>query len=211
MDPREDVWQHAKKMFVAGLVTGSAGNLSRRVDGGRIAITPTSIAYDALTIEQIVLIEVESGRAVDSIRGPSYELPMHLAIYRARPDVHAIVHTHAPFVTTLSLLRRPLPPVIDEAVVHLGGTIEVSDYAFTGTDAVGTNVVRTLGDRAAVLLANHGNVCIGRDLEHALHAAIVMEAAARAYVQALQIGDPVSLPNDAIAAGHRLYEARRRD
>lgn len=208
MDPREDVRLHAKKMFDAGLVVGSAGNVSRRADGNRIAITPTSIAYDVLTAEQVALVDIESGNAVDSICAPSYELPMHLAIYRSRPDVAAIVHTHAPFVTTLSILRRPLPAVIDEMVVWLGGAVEVADYAFTGTDAVGTNVVRTLGERMGVILANHGNVCIGRDLAQALHAAVVMEACARVYVQALQIGEPVQLPKESIAAGHRLFEHR---
>jgi L-fuculose-phosphate aldolase len=210
MDPREDVRLHARKMFDAGLVSGSAGNVSRRIEGNRIAITPTSIAYDVLTAEQVALVESESGRTVDSISEPSYELPMHLAVYRSRPDVQAIVHTHAPFVTTLSVLRRPLPPIIDEMVVWLGGTIEVADYAFTGTDAVGTNVVRTLGERMGVILANHGNVCIGRDLQQALHAAVVMESCARVYVQALQIGEPVQLPKESIAAGHRLFEIRAR-
>jgi L-fuculose-phosphate aldolase len=208
MDPRDDVRLHAKKMFDAGLVVGSAGNVSRRVDGNRIAITPSSIAYDVLTAEQVALVDLETGAAVDSICAPSYELPMHLAIYRSRPEVAAIVHTHAPYVTTLSILRRPLPPVIDEMVVWLGGSIEVADYAFTGTEAVGTNVVRTLGERLGVILANHGNVCIGRDLQQALHAAVVMEACARVYVQALQIGEPVQLPTESIAAGHRLFEAR---
>jgi L-fuculose-phosphate aldolase len=210
MDPREDVRLHARKMFDAGLVSGSAGNVSRRIEGNRIAITPTSIAYDVLTAEQVALVEIESGRTVDSISEPSYELPMHLAVYRSRPDVQAIVHTHAPFVTTLSVLRRPLPPIIDEMVVWLGGTIEVADYAFTGTDAVGTNVIRTLGERRGVILANHGNVCIGRDLQQALHAAVVMESCARVYVQALQIGEPVQLPKESIAAGHRLFEIRAR-
>jgi L-fuculose-phosphate aldolase len=196
-------------MWKAGLVAGSSGNVSRRVDAAHIAITPTSIPYDVLTAEEIVIVDLERGTAVASIREPSYELPLHLALYRARPDAGAIVHTHAPFVTTLSVLRRPLPPLLDEMVVALGGTIEVADYAFTGTDAVGTNVLRTLGDRAGVLLANHGNVCIGRDLAHALHAAIAMEAGARVYVQALQIGAPVPLPEDSVAAGRRMYETRK--
>lgn len=213
MDPftaaRHDVWLHARKMWEAGLVAGSSGNVSARVGDAHIAITPTSVPYESLTAEEIVIVELERGVAVASIREPSYELPLHLTIYRSRPDVGAIVHTHAPYVTTLSVLRRALPPVIDEMVVSLGGTIEVTDYAFTGTDAVGINVLRALGDRAAVLLASHGNVCIGRDLAHALHVAIAMEAGARVYVQALQIGEPAPLPRESITAGQRMYEKRR--
>lgn len=210
MDFRDDVVLHARKMWTAGLVAGSAGNISRRVGLERIAITPTSVQYESLTRDDVVEIDLATGKAVDSIREPSYELPLHLAVYRSHPEVAAIVHTHAPYVTALSVLRRPLPPVIDEMMVYFGGPVEVADYAFTGTDAVGTNVVRVLGDRTGALLANHGNVCVGRDLEHALHIAVVMESCARVYVEALRLGQPVALPNEAIAAGRRLFEARHK-
>ncbi|HEX2060184.1 MAG TPA: class II aldolase/adducin family protein, partial [Thermoanaerobaculia bacterium] len=89
MDPNEvrhDVWLHARKMWEAGLVVASAGNVSRRADERLIAITPTSVAYDTLTADDIVLVELESGHAVGSIREASYELPMHLAVYRSKPE-----------------------------------------------------------------------------------------------------------------------------
>jgi L-fuculose-phosphate aldolase len=208
-EARRDVLHHAQKMWQAGLVAGSSGNVSRRIDEQRIAITPTTIAYDVMTVEDIVIVELASGRAVDSLRAPSYEAPMHLAVYRSVPHAGAIVHTHAPYVTALSVLRRPLPPVLDEMLLLFGGSVEVADYAFTGTDAVGTNVVRALGDRAGVILASHGNVCIGRDLDRALQVAIAMEACARIYVEALRIGEPVALPPEAIAAGRRMFEERK--
>ena len=195
-------------MWEAGLVVGSAGNVSRRLDAERIAITPSAVPYESMTAEQIVTVNLATGEAEGGV--PSYELPMHLAIYRSHPEVGAVVHTHAPYVTTLSVLRKPLPPVIDEMLVYLGGPVAVADYAFTGTEAVGTNVVRTLGDHTGVLLANHGNVCVGRDLGQALQVALVMESCARVYVQALAIGTPVELPNEAIAAGRRMFEERFR-
>ena len=201
-----EVWKYAKKMWETGLVVGSAGNVSRRIDAERIAITPSAVPYETMTAEQIVIVNLTSGEAESGV--PSYELPMHLAVYRSHAEIHAIVHTHAPFVTTLSVLRKPLPPVIDEMVVYLGGTVAVADYAFTGTEMVGTNVVRALGDHTGVLLANHGNVCVGRDLAQAMHVAVVMESCAQVYVQALAIGEPVELPNDAIAAGRKMFEAR---
>lgn len=206
---RHSVWEHAKKMWELGLVAGSAGNVSERVDSARIAITPTSVPYETMRESDVVLVDLASGAAVDSTHAPSYELPMHLAIYRQRPDVQAIVHTHAPFVTTLSVLRRPLPPIIDEMLLHLGGTVDVADYAFTGTEEVGHNVVRALGERSGALLANHGNVCVGRTLAEALHVAVTMESCARVYVQALAIGEPAALPESAIAAGLRLREERQ--
>lgn len=197
-------------MWEARLVVGSAGNVSRRAGADHIAITPTSLPYDLMTPDDVTIIETATGKAVESSRTASYELPMHLVVYRQRADVAAIVHTHAPFITTLSILRKPLPPVIDEMILYFGGRIEVTDYAFTGTEAVGENVVKALGDRTGVILANHGNVCVGRDLKQALHVAVVMESAARAYVQALSIGEPIALPDDAVVAGRRLFDSRKR-
>ncbi|HSP33354.1 MAG TPA: class II aldolase/adducin family protein [Thermoanaerobaculia bacterium] len=207
---RNDVYTHAKKMWEAGLVVASAGNVSRRAGDEHIAITPTSIPYEVLAQNDITVVHLPSGRVVDSRHAPSYELPMHKVIYRSRPDVSAIVHTHAPFVTTLSVLRRPLPPIIDEMMIHFGGTVDVSDYAFTGTEDVGTNVVRALGDRTAAILANHGNVCVASTLDRAMLLAITMEWCARVYVEALRVGKPVELPKDAISAGRRLFEERSR-
>ena len=209
-EARHDVWLHARQMWQAGLVVASAGNVSRRIDSTRIAITPASLAYDVMTADDVAVVDLASGRHVDGPRAPSSELPMHLVVYRERADVAAIVHTHSPFVTTLSVLHRPLPPVIDEMMLYFGGAIEVTEYAFTGTDDVGHNVVRALGDRTGVILANHGNVCVGPTLERALHVAVTMESTARVYVQALQIGTPVPLPEHAVAAGRRQFDSRRR-
>ena len=209
-DVRRDVFLHARKMWEAGLVVASAGNVSRRAGDGLIAITPTSLPYDVMTPEDVVVVDVQTGECLNSSRKPSYELPMHLGVYRGVSRVNAIVHTHSPFVTALSILHRPLPPVIDEMVMYFGGEIAVTEYAFTGTEAVGRNVVKALGDRAGVILANHGNVCVGGDLEQALHVAVVMESTARAYVQALQIGDPVTLPDHAIKAGRELFDGRQK-
>jgi L-fuculose-phosphate aldolase len=208
-EARQDVWKHARAMWEHGLVAASAGNVSRRVDEALIAITPSSVAYDVMSLDDVVVVEWSSGRVVEGQRAPSYELPMHLGVYRARPDIAAIVHTHSPFVTALSILRRPLPPVIDEMVVYFGGTVEVAEYAFTGTEALGEHVVRALGDRSAAILSNHGNLCVGRSLQKALHVAITMEWCARSYVQALQTGVPVPLPDDALIAGRRMFEQRR--
>src|SRR5260221_13365016 len=108
------------------------------------------------------------------------------------------------------MLRRPLPPVIDEMLVYFGGAVAVADYAFTGTEEVGHNAVRALGDRSGVILANHGNVCVGRTLAEALHVAVTMEVCARVYVQALAIGGPVTLPESAVEAGLRLRKERGR-
>lgn len=208
-EARHDVWLYARKMWEANLVVASAGNVSCRAGAQHIAITPSSIPYETLKEDEIVIVDLASGDAVDSLHKPSYELPMHLSIYRSMPEVQGVVHTHAPYVTALSVLRKPLPPIIDEMMIYFGGTVEVAEYAFTGTDAVGTHVVRALGDRSGAMLANHGNVCIGRSLQKAMHVAITMESCAQVYLEALKIGEPVTLPIEAISAGRRMFEERR--
>ena len=208
---RESVLLYSKRMCEAGLVVASAGNVSARVSGhSAIAITPTSIPYHVMTADQVVVVSLDSGLPIESEVRPSAELPTHLAVYRHRQDVGAVVHTHAPYVSTLSVLRRPLPPIIDEMIVYFGGTIEVADYAFTGTDDLGANVVVALGDRAGVLLSNHGNVCVGSDLAEALHVALTMESTARVYVESLRTGAPVVLPEESLRAGRAMYEKLRR-
>ena len=208
---RESVLLHSKRMWEAGLVVASAGNVSARVSGhSAIAITPTSVSYDAMTADQIVVVRLDSGLPIESRLRPSVELPTHLAVYRHLQDVGAVVHTHAPYVTTLSVLRRPLPPIIDEMIVYFGGTIEVADYAFTGTEDLGANVVDALGDRAGVLLSNHGNLCVGSDLAEALQVALTMESTARIYVESLRTGDLVALPEGSLRTGRAMYEKRRK-
>ena len=194
-EARYEIYAHARKMWEAGLVVGSSGNLSARVaeDPSLIAITPTSIPYDEMAGHQIVVVDLLTGGSIESKESPSCELPMHRVIYRERPSVSAIVHTHAPFVTTLSILRRPLPPVIDEMLQHFGGTIEVADYAPSATEDLGRNALRALENRTAAILANHGNVCVGPNIAAALQTAIAMEAAARIYLQSLQVGEPFVL------------------
>jgi len=207
---REAVFSAATRMWKYGLVVASAGNVSARVpDEPLIAITPTSIPYEVLRPEEICVVRMDD-RAAEAGAPPSGELPTHLAVFRARPDVGGIVHTHSPAVSALSVLGRPLPPVIDEMVVYLGGTVEVAEYGFTGTEELAKNAVAALGDRAAVLLSNHGNVCVGTDLDEALHVALTMESTARVYLDALRAGEPRILPEETLRRGRALYETRRR-
>jgi L-fuculose-phosphate aldolase len=205
---RQEVFATARAMHAARLVAVSSGNVSCRVPGeAAIAITPTSIPWDDLQPGDIAIVSLE-GSIVDAPGSPSAELPLHLAVYQARPDAGAVVHTHSTNVTALSLLRRPLPPVIDEIVAWFGGEVEVAAYAFSGSAALARNAVAALGDRAAVILASHGDVCVGANGGEALRIAMMMESAAAAYLAALAAGDPARLPEDAIAAAREIYLRR---
>ncbi|MCM2314885.1 MAG: class II aldolase/adducin family protein [Thermoanaerobaculia bacterium] len=207
---REETFDAARAMHAARLVAVSSGNVSCRVDGeAAIAITPTSVAWDDLQLDQIAIVALD-GTLLDAPFRPSAELPLHLAVYHARADAGAVVHTHGTSVTALSLLRRPLPPVIDEIVAWFGGEVEVAEYAFSGTAALARNVVAALGDRAAVILASHGDVCVGATAGDALRVASLMESAAAAYLTALAAGEPVRLTDEAIAAARAIYLRRMR-
>ncbi len=208
-EPRQDVLLYSRKIWKAGLVAASAGNVSARIPGTNLlAITPAAIPYDVMTAQQIAIVDVDSGELVDCPWPPSSELYMHLAIYRQRPGVGAVIHTHSPCVSVLSVLRKPLPPIIDEMIAYLGGTVEVADYAFTGTRELARSAVSGLAERAGVILANHGNVCVGKTLPMALQAALTMETGARVYLESLRLGQPVLLPAESLAAGRTMYEHR---
>jgi L-fuculose-phosphate aldolase len=206
-EERELVCETAKRMWKAGLVVGSAGNVSVRApDPNRWVITPSSIAYDELTADQVVVVDEESD-LVEGERAPSFETPIHLAIYRARPDVGAVVHTHSRHATTMALLRRPIPPVLDEMVVYLGGPVEVAHYGTSGSDALAANVVTALGDRSAVLLAAHGVLTTGKDLRKAYKNAELVEHVAQIVLAASALGGELApLPDDVLEAEKEMYE-----
>ncbi|MFK7989661.1 MAG: class II aldolase/adducin family protein [Sandaracinaceae bacterium] len=212
---REAVCQMAIRMWQAGLVVGSAGNISVRApDAGRFVITPSSIAYDELTATQVVVVDddgdllddddLEDGETFE--RAPSFETPIHLAVYAARPDVAAIVHTHSRAATAMALARMSIPPVVDEMVVHLGGPVDVAAYGMSGSDELADAVVETLGERSAVLLAAHGVLTTGKDLRKAFKNAELVEHVAHIVATARALGgEPPALPDDVLEAERQMY------
>ena len=216
MEIRKDVCWYAKKMERSGFVTGSSGNISVRVPGGDdkedvYVITPTHVAYDELAPENVVPCDEEGDEVVEIENAPSFELPLHVAIYKARPDVKAIIHTHSLYSTILSVLRIPLPPIVEELVPYLGGSIEVSEYGQSGTDELAEATVKALGEKAAAFIANHGNVCVGKNLEKAWDACMLVEHVARIYIEALKLeaggfGKVTTLPDDVIESEMGMYE-----
>ena len=204
------VCEYAIRMWKAAMVVGSAGNISVRAPDGHFVITPSSIAYDRLTPEQVVVVDDEGDlletEEEEFERAPSFETPVHLAVYRARPDVHAVVHTHSRYATIRAVLRRPIPAVVDEMVVYLGGAVECARYGSSGSDELAAHEVEALGDRSAVLLAAHGALATGKDLEKAFKNAELVEHLAHVVVVAEQLGGPLeALPEDIVEAERQMY------
>lgn len=209
-DLREQVAEFARRMHAAGMVIGTAGNVSARIAGeARIAITPSSLPYPEMSAEDIQVLDLDGNQLTEG-RPASLERAVHLAIYRARPEIGAVFHTHAVYSSVLAALRRPLPPIIDELVPYVGGQVEVAAYAMSASDSLAQNVVRALGDRSAVLIANHGNVCCGPDLPHAYRVAELLERVAQIYVLASMVGSPVRLPDEVVETERQMYETTRR-
>ncbi len=189
------------------MVAGSAGNVSVR-SGDHVIITPTNKRYTTMSPNDLVVVDM-SGNVIEGGRGPSSEMPLHLEIYRNRSDVCAIIHTHSIYASTLAVLRRGLPPVIDEITPRLGGDIRVSEYAMPGTRDLAKAVVSAIENRSAALIANHGAVACGKTLEEALDNAVLLERASKIYLLALRVGEPVPLPAEVIREESEVWRARR--
>ena len=182
---RREVIRYCHRLQAERLVHATAGNVSARVDGepDLVAVTPTSLAYDALVSEDVCLFRI-GGELVDGRRAPTSELPLHTLLYARRPEIGAIVHTHSPAATTLAVLGRRLPPITTGLVEAVGGDLRVAPYARAGTAEMADRTAEALAGRGACLLRHHGLLAVGADLAHAFRAASVAEATARVYLDA---------------------------
>ncbi len=205
---RAAVLEAARRLVDEGLVIGKAGNVSVRLpsEGGRalLAITPTSRYYDSLTPADIPVIDFRS-RLVEGGLAPSSEAALHIGIYRARPAVNAVVHTHSSYATVVAVAGLGIPALVEEQVVFLGGEVQLARYAPSGSEELAANVVAALGERNAVLLASHGAVGVGRSLREALTVCELLEKAAMVYVCATALGRANPLPNAAVAAAKEIF------
>ena len=187
---RAEVVRVARLLRSRGLAVGTSGNVGARLADGRIAITPATMDYDEMTADDIVIVEAD-GSPTDGRHRPSSELHLHVAVFAARPDVRAIVHTHSPFATAFGVARREIPAVhyVIALLVAAGrDTIRLAPYATFGTRDLARNVAATLGDDNAVLIANHGAIAVAGSLASALGRAERVEELAMLAWRAEQIG-----------------------
>jgi L-fuculose-phosphate aldolase len=205
METRRKLIAAAQSMAALGINQGMSGNLSLRTEAGML-ITPSAIAYDELTPEQIALMPFgqRDGTYIGPKR-PSSEWRFHLDIMDARPEVGAVVHTHAPYATALAMARREIP-ACHYMIARFGGApIRVAGYALFGTAELSDQVVAALRGRTACLMANHGFVAIGRTLEEAMLAAVELEALAKQYLLSLSAGGPVWLSEREVSAAVQQF------
>ena len=186
---RHDVVETCLFMQNNGLIVGTAGNVSIRVDD-KVAISPSGVPYETMTAEDVVVFSMD-GERVDGILEPSSELPLHLSVYR-ETAAKAITHNHAPASTALGLVVDEIPPSHYYSAM-LGGIIRVAPYAEFGTDELARNVTDALKDRSGALMKNHGAITVGPTVKKAAGLLPILEYVCEIHLRAMATGAPIAL------------------
>ncbi|HTX93186.1 MAG TPA: L-ribulose-5-phosphate 4-epimerase [Anaerolineales bacterium] len=187
------------------LVAWTSGNVSGRDPAtGLVVIKPSGIRYENLAPENMVVVDL-AGKVVEGKHKPSSDTFAHVYVYRQRPDVNGMVHTHSTFATAWAAAGKPIPPVLTAICDEFGGPIPVGAYAKIGGDEIGREIVRSIGESPAILMKNHGVFTVGKTPEAAVKAAVMVEDVARTVYYALQIGQPDEIPAEEVARAHRRY------
>ena len=202
---REEIWRLHLELPRNNLVAWTSGNVSARDRAtGLIVIKPSGVKYEHLRPEHMVVIDLE-GDIVEGSLKPSSDTTSHLYIYRQRPDVHGVVHTHSSYATAFAALGRSIPCYLTAMADEFGGPIPCGGFALIGGEEIGRVVIEAIGDSPAVLLKNHGVFTVGPSPEAALKAAVMVEDVARTTWLALQLGQPDEIDAEDIARLHFRY------
>lgn len=190
---REQIVAACKRLESSGLNRGTSGNVSCR-ENDHFLVTPSGIPVDEITPSKIVAVGYDG--KVMGIGKPSSEWHFHCDILKARPEINAVVHTHSPHATAIACLREDIPPFHYMIAVAGGDSIRCAPYALFGTEQLSRHAVDALVGRKACLLANHGLITLGRDLEEAMAIAVEVESLCQQYLLARQVGKPTLLSAD---------------
>lgn len=202
---RERITKFGTKILATNLVLGTWGNVSCFLPEEKlVVITPSGVNYEKLRPTMTVVLNMQ-GEVEEGELKPSSEAKVHLAIYASRPDVGAIVHTHSPYASALAVARMPIPTILEDMAALIGGEVAVAEYARAGSDQLAENTVRSLDDKNAVLLANHGVVGVGRNLEEAFNVCMMVERCAHIYLMAKRAGSIHTLSQQDVEIIRKFY------
>lgn len=186
---KELVVKYGRKLIDRNLTTGSGGNISVYIkEKNQVAISPSGLDYYETKIEDVVIVDLE-GNVVEGKQRPSSEIGMHLAFYKERPGINAIVHTHSKFATAIACMGWELPAV-HYLLAMAGHSVKCADYATYGTKELADNAVKAIGESNAVLLANHGLIAVGDNIESAFSTAEHLEVVSEIYYLTKTLGNP---------------------
>jgi L-fuculose-phosphate aldolase len=198
----------AQESLRTNLVHGTAGNFSARLPDGNVVLTPSSLPYETMTVDDLVVTDLD-GNVVDGTRQPTTEKALHLACLKAYDDIHAVIHCHAKYCTMFALTHESIPCAIEEVEVYVGGDVPVANYQFTGSQELADEVSKWVGDRAAVLMANHGLLTVGKSATDALKIANLVELTAEIVWGARLLGPIVPLPDSTREKMAPIYKLLR--
>ena len=201
---RQQLVTVARRMNGTGLNQGTSGNLSVRIEEG-ILVTPSSLPYEHMEVGDLVALDLSGQPLKEKQRRPSSEWRLHADVLSCRPEAMAVLHCHPIHATALACHDRGIPAFHYMVAVAGGNEIRCAPYATFGTKELSDNVVNALAQRNACLLARHGMVTLGKDLESALRVAVEVETLARMYLQALQLGEPPLLSTQQMQAVHAQF------
>lgn len=202
----EAVLTAAKEMLRRNLVEGTAGNISARQEDGTIVITPSSVDYAEMSLEDLVVIDLD-GATLHAAEGrsPSSEKLLHLACYKAFDDIGSVIHSHPVYATMFAVTHQDIPSCIDEFSIYVGGDVRCTRYAASGTPDVGAEAAAALEGRGAALIANHGMVAVGPTPDRALHITALVERSAQIVQGARSLGAVMPIPPDVDASFASIY------
>ena len=187
------------------LVTWTGGNISARdSETGLVAIKPSGVLYSELTPEKMVVVDLD-GNVVEGTLKPSSDTATHLYIYRNRPDLNGIVHTHSTFATAFAAVGKPIPPVLTAICDEFGGAIPLGGFAPIGDEEIGKEVVCSIGSSSVILMQNHGVFAVGKTVRSAVKSAVMVEDAARTVFYAMQLGELIPIPDNMVIRLHKRY------
>ncbi|TFF84382.1 MAG: class II aldolase/adducin family protein [Promethearchaeota archaeon] len=196
IDMKEAIVTAGRDLFNKGILENNEGNISLRVSKkDEMLITPTGNNYQIFTANQVVHMKFD-GTSLSSGKLPSTEAKMHALIYESRPKVKSIIHTHSTYASMLSIIRKNIPIIMEEQLIYLGGSIEISPYGEAHTNNIGESALTALGYKNGALLANHGVIVCGKSIQNAIKNAELVEKFAKVYWGALQVGKPYILDNE---------------
>ncbi len=194
---RQTVADTGREMLKQGLTKGTGGNVSSRVGEEHAVISPSGVAYESITADDVPVVDLEAKQVAGEL-APSAESAMHTMVYRKREGVGGIVHNHSPYASTFASLGEPVGPS-HYLIAFIGDQIPVAPYETYGTEELGEAAAKTLGtEYNACLLENHGVLAVGDSLASAFETALMVEYCARIHYQALAIGEPTLLPDEEI-------------
>ena len=191
-EARIQVCDAGKRLLAEGLVARTWGNISVRLNDHEMVITPSGRKYEELEPGDMVVVDYKKDSYFGVLK-PSSEYKLHTEIYRSRKKVSAVIHTHQMNASTVAAARREIPPILDDQAQILGPSVRVADYALPNTKKIVRTTVKALKGRNAALMANHGAVCIGRDLKEAFVACQVLEKTCKAFIEAEFLGGAKSI------------------